>query len=194
MKRMKCLMSCNTKYWLKGVISHLCLKLVCSLTIKYFNVDNQHFYFNLLVLDLGSLGPSTVTLIALDKVATCGGDVCNMIVRVKLFPETIRKSDKVKGWGLLFYWNWKANPKGTIAQPPSELKTINVESFGFSVYYSNPIRPTASPTISYLNDVRLVFSCFMRFLFSLRSRPRVKNKISKSKLNVKYLFQCYHFP
>lgn len=41
-----------------------------------------------LVFDRGSLGPSTVTLIAFDKVAICGGDVCNMIVRVKLFPET----------------------------------------------------------------------------------------------------------
>ena len=40
-----------------------------------------------LVFDRGSLGPSTVTLIAFDKVATCGGDVCSMIVRVKLFPE-----------------------------------------------------------------------------------------------------------
>jgi len=37
-------------------------------------------------LERGSLGPSTVTLIAFDKVATCGGDVCSMIVRVKLFP------------------------------------------------------------------------------------------------------------
>lgn len=40
-----------------------------------------------LVFERGSLGPSTVTLIAFDKVATCGGDVCSMIVRVKLFPE-----------------------------------------------------------------------------------------------------------
>lgn len=29
----------------------------------------------LLVFDLGSLGPSTVTLIAFESVATCGGDV-----------------------------------------------------------------------------------------------------------------------
>lgn len=47
-----------------------------------------------LVFERGSLGPSTVTLIAFDKVATCGGDVCSMIVRVKLFPA--RKKEKGK--------------------------------------------------------------------------------------------------
>lgn len=40
-----------------------------------------------LVFDLGSLGPSTVTLIALLYVATCGGLVDTMMESVKLFPE-----------------------------------------------------------------------------------------------------------
>lgn len=40
----------------------------------------------LLVLDLGSLGPSTVTLIALVYVATWGGDVEMVIVIEKDFP------------------------------------------------------------------------------------------------------------
>lgn len=47
--------------------------------------NNNNYY--LLVLDLGSRGPSTVTFIALDSVATWGGDVCSIIVSVKLFPE-----------------------------------------------------------------------------------------------------------
>lgn len=40
-----------------------------------------------LVLDLGSRGPSTVTFIAFESVATWGGDVCSIIVKVKLFPK-----------------------------------------------------------------------------------------------------------
>lgn len=47
----------------------------------------------LLVLDLGSLGPSTVTLIALLYVATCGGLVETVIVKVKLFPEKNEKKN-----------------------------------------------------------------------------------------------------
>jgi hypothetical protein len=39
-------------------------------------------------LERGSLGPSTVTLIALLYVAICGGEELTMIVRVKLFPGT----------------------------------------------------------------------------------------------------------
>jgi hypothetical protein len=39
-------------------------------------------------LDRGSRGPSTVTLIALVYVATCGGVVDTVIVSVKLLPET----------------------------------------------------------------------------------------------------------
>lgn len=39
-----------------------------------------------LILFLGSLGPSTVTLIAFKYVATCGGFVAIVIVRLKLFP------------------------------------------------------------------------------------------------------------
>jgi hypothetical protein len=43
------------------------------------------------VLERGSLGPSTVTLMALLYVAICGGEELTMMVRVKLFPETKRK-------------------------------------------------------------------------------------------------------
>lgn len=39
-----------------------------------------------LVFDLGSRGPSTVTLMALLYVVTCGGDVDTVMVSVKLFP------------------------------------------------------------------------------------------------------------
>jgi len=44
----------------------------------------------LLVFDLGSRGPSTVTLIALLYVATWGGEDPTIIVSVKLFPATIK--------------------------------------------------------------------------------------------------------
>lgn len=44
-----------------------------------------------LVFDLGSLGPSTVTLMALLYVATCGGVVDTIIVNVKLFPAKMQK-------------------------------------------------------------------------------------------------------
>jgi hypothetical protein len=40
------------------------------------------------VLERGSRGPSTVTLIALLYVATCGGDVLTVMVMLKLFPAT----------------------------------------------------------------------------------------------------------
>ena len=40
----------------------------------------------LLCFDRGSLGPSTVTFIALLYVATCGGCVDTVIVNVKLLP------------------------------------------------------------------------------------------------------------
>lgn len=41
---------------------------------------------------LGSRWPSTVTLMALCKVATWGGDVSTMMERVKLLPETMKKN------------------------------------------------------------------------------------------------------
>jgi hypothetical protein len=41
---------------------------------------------DLLVLERGSLGPSTVTLMALLYVAICGGEELTVIVSVKLFP------------------------------------------------------------------------------------------------------------
>lgn len=50
--------------------------------------------YGLLVFDRGSLGPSTVTLIALLYDATCGGLVETVIVNVKLLP--------VNKWKLLF--------------------------------------------------------------------------------------------
>ena len=42
----------------------------------------------LLVLERGSRGPSTVTLMALLYVAICGGEELTVMVSVKLFPET----------------------------------------------------------------------------------------------------------
>lgn len=42
---------------------------------------------------LGSRGPSTVTLMARWYVATCGGPVNTVIVRVKLFPEIQKGND-----------------------------------------------------------------------------------------------------
>lgn len=43
-------------------------------------------HFSLLVFERGSLGPSTVTLMALLYDATCGGLVDTVIVNVKLLP------------------------------------------------------------------------------------------------------------
>ena len=51
--------------------------------------------FNLLVFDLGSLGPSTVTLIAFVYVATCGGELLIVIVNVKLLPENKQTNNKI---------------------------------------------------------------------------------------------------
>lgn len=48
-------------------------------------LSSGNFHYSL-VLDRGSLGPSTVTLIALLYVATWGGLVDTIIVSVKLFP------------------------------------------------------------------------------------------------------------
>lgn len=50
----------------------------------------------LLVLDRGSLGPSTVTLIALLYVVTCGGLVDTSMVNVKLLPETNEKWEQLE--------------------------------------------------------------------------------------------------
>lgn len=52
---------------------------------------------HLLVFDRGSRGPSTVTLIALLYVATCGGLVDTIIVNVKLFPA-ILKLKLISSW------------------------------------------------------------------------------------------------
>lgn len=62
------------------------------------NFITSFFYFqcDLLVFDLGSLGPSTVTFIALVSVATCGGCVCNIIVNVKLLPEKRKREIEIK--------------------------------------------------------------------------------------------------
>lgn len=49
----------------------------------------KHRMLYLRVLDLGSLGPSTVTLIALLYVVTCGGEQLTVMVSVKLLPENI---------------------------------------------------------------------------------------------------------
>jgi hypothetical protein len=58
---------------------------ICSLR----NSDHCGWYSR--VLERGSRGPSTVTLIALLYVAICGGEELTIIVRVKLFPVTIIK-------------------------------------------------------------------------------------------------------
>lgn len=58
---------------------------------------------NLLVLDRGSLGPSTVTLIALAYVATCGGEVFIIMVRVKLLPKNFNKKKTVFILTEIFY-------------------------------------------------------------------------------------------
>lgn len=50
------------------------------------NLNNDKDVNNLLDLVLGSLGPSTVTLMAFMYVATITGRLCMIIVIVKLFP------------------------------------------------------------------------------------------------------------
>lgn len=53
---------------------------------------------------LGSRGPSTVTLIARWYVATWGGPVNTVMVKVKLFPEDKKKTrDKLSLAGLKSY-------------------------------------------------------------------------------------------
>lgn len=49
---------------------------------------------HLLVFERGSRGPSTVTLIALLYVATCGGLVDTIIVKVKLLPKKLEKKNQ----------------------------------------------------------------------------------------------------
>ena len=55
-------------------------------------------YIHSRVLERGSRGPSTVTLIALLYVATCGGDVLTVMVMLKLLPgtdtQTVRQEQK----------------------------------------------------------------------------------------------------
>lgn len=56
---------------------------------------------NSLVFDLGSLGPSTVTLIAFVYVATWGGELLIVMVSVKLFPK-IKTKTSVKTFTILW--------------------------------------------------------------------------------------------
>lgn len=66
-----------------------------SLSQVFFLKKKDIVFFYLLVLDLGSLGPSTVTFIALLYVVICGGDVDTVIVNEKLFPgKTTKKNNK----------------------------------------------------------------------------------------------------
>jgi hypothetical protein len=51
-------------------------------------IQKKNLVEDLLVLERGSLGPSTVTLMALLYVAICGGEELTVIVSVKLFPAT----------------------------------------------------------------------------------------------------------
>lgn len=59
----------------------MCRIKLSTLTCKIYSRD----------LERGSRGPSTVTLIALLYVATCGGHVATVMVIVKLFPEKKKK-------------------------------------------------------------------------------------------------------
>lgn len=64
----------------------------------------MHMHFSLLVFDRGSLGPSTVTLIALLYDATCGGLVDTVIVNVKLLPVKKKNLNiKMIGYGIILY-------------------------------------------------------------------------------------------
>lgn len=56
--------------------------------------SNQPECQYLLILFLGSLGPSTVTLMALRYVATCGGLVAIVIVKLKLLP--VKRIDEIE--------------------------------------------------------------------------------------------------
>lgn len=77
-------------------LTHYFLYITGTLTTPFFFRIIVRFYFRRLIIlcnkknsrvfERGSRGPSTVTLIALDKVATCGGDVCSNIVSEKLLP------------------------------------------------------------------------------------------------------------
>ncbi len=62
---------------------------------------NKKLYviLDLRVLERGSRGPSTVTLIALEYVATCVGEPATEIVNVKLFPVIKMKESSI----LIFY-------------------------------------------------------------------------------------------
>lgn len=64
------------------------ITLLCKLKLRELYIGEYNVSTNLylLVLDLGSRGPSTVTLMALLYVATCGGCVETVIVKVKLLP------------------------------------------------------------------------------------------------------------
>lgn len=57
--------------------------LILGKVVSYY--EKKEIY--LLVFERGSLGPSTVTLIALAYVATWGGELLIMIVKVKLLPR-----------------------------------------------------------------------------------------------------------
>lgn len=64
--------------------------------INYNEEQNRNVYLQ--VFERGSRGPSTVTLIALVYVATCGGLVDIVIVTEKLFPAKPKKK-----YGLEFF-------------------------------------------------------------------------------------------
>jgi len=57
---------------------------------EFIRVETRPMYS--LVLLLGSLGPSTVTLMHLVYTATCGGDDDTVITRLKLFPTKKKKT------------------------------------------------------------------------------------------------------
>jgi len=69
-----------TFYYRPSVIINLSCLLLGAVFFRYL------IEFNIRVLDRGSLGPSTVTLMALLYVVTCGGLLATVILNVKLLP------------------------------------------------------------------------------------------------------------
>lgn len=88
-KRKKCVGRINGK-WQKPMKHNY--KLSGRSQFKISSLRNSdHCVWYSRVLERGSRGPSTVTLIALLYVAICGGEELTIIVSVKLFPVTINE-------------------------------------------------------------------------------------------------------
>jgi len=82
-------------------------------------------------LERGSRGPSTVTLIALEYVATCVGEPATEIVNVKLFPvivEKIKYFNILRGWMFNFHAKFIQIFIASLPRPdrPTNLKSLNL--------------------------------------------------------------------